>query len=149
MNLGHRITALRIKKHLTQDQMAEILGVKRARYNAWENGISNPDYNYLAEIAKFHGVSADSLLGLTGSGARTYDGEDETTAAPLSIREERDIATDLERMLSELDANEALAFHGEGEDEESRELLRNSLRNSLILAKQLAKKKFTPVKPPK
>lgn len=64
MNLGQRLTALRSKKHLTQDQIAEILGVKRARYNAWENSISNPDYEYLAALAKFHHVTVDFLLGL-------------------------------------------------------------------------------------
>lgn len=64
MTLGQRISALRRRRHLTQDQMAEALGVKRARYNAWENGISHPDHIMLAKIAKFHGVTVDFLLGL-------------------------------------------------------------------------------------
>jgi len=64
MNLGHRITALRKRKYLTQDQIAEALGVKRGRYNAWENSISNPDHEMLAAIAKFHHVTVDFLLGL-------------------------------------------------------------------------------------
>lgn len=64
MNLGQRITALRNKKGKTQDQMAEMLGVKRARYNAWENGISNPDYEHLTALAKLHHVTTDFLLGL-------------------------------------------------------------------------------------
>jgi len=62
MNIGTRITALRNKKGLTQDQMAEILGVKRARYNSWENNIAKPDIEMLGKIATFHKVSTDYLL---------------------------------------------------------------------------------------
>src|SRR5579875_3428283 len=64
MNLGDRITALRKRKHLTQDEIADALGVKRARYNAWENSISNPDHKMLVKIAQFHHVTVDFLLGL-------------------------------------------------------------------------------------
>lgn len=63
MTLGQRITALRNYKRLTQEQVAEALGVKRARYNAWEHGISNPDHLMLVSIARFHGVTVDFLLG--------------------------------------------------------------------------------------
>ncbi|GEO27057.1 hypothetical protein AAC03nite_28420 [Alicyclobacillus acidoterrestris] len=44
--------------------MADALGVKRPRYNAWENNISNPDHKMLAKIAQFHHVTTDFLLGL-------------------------------------------------------------------------------------
>lgn len=63
MKLGQRIAALRNKKGLTQEQMAEALGVKRARYNAWEQSISNPDIEMLDKLAVFHRVTVDFLLG--------------------------------------------------------------------------------------
>ncbi|WP_274652559.1 helix-turn-helix domain-containing protein [Paenibacillus humicola] len=137
MQLGQRIAALRKRKHLTQDQLAEALGVKRARYNAWENGISNPDHTMLAAIAKYHQVSVDYLLDLSPQ---------EELAPKLTAREERDIAADLERMIDELESDEALAFHGEPMDEETKELMRISLENSLRLAKGMAKQKFNPNK---
>lgn len=62
----------------------------------------------------------------------------------LTPKDERDIARDLERMLSNLESNEALAFDGEPLDDETKELMRISLENSMRIAKQLAKKKFTP-----
>lgn len=65
---------------------------------------------------------------------------------PLSPKEERDIAKDLEKMLGSLESNEALAFDGEPLDDETKELIRISLENSMRLAKQLVKKKFTPEK---
>lgn len=64
----------------------------------------------------------------------------------LSPKEDRDIATDLERMIGELESKEALAFHGEPMDEETKELMKISLENSLRLAKQMSKQKFNPNK---
>lgn len=66
----------------------------------------------------------------------------------INDKDERDIARDLERMMSGLDSNSAMAFYGEEMDldEEERELLRASMEQTLRLAKQLAKKKFTPKK---
>ncbi|WP_074952290.1 hypothetical protein [Alicyclobacillus macrosporangiidus] len=64
----------------------------------------------------------------------------------LSSKEERDIARELERIMSSLESNSALAFDGEPLTEEDKELLRISLENSLRLARQIAKKKFTPHK---
>ncbi|WP_342439988.1 helix-turn-helix transcriptional regulator [Paenibacillus sp. FSL L8-0436] len=63
MKLGQRIAALRNKKGLTQEQVAEALGVKRARYNAWEQSISNPDIEMLDKLAAFHKITVDFLLG--------------------------------------------------------------------------------------
>lgn len=64
MKIGSTITKLRNKRGLTQDQMADILGVKRARYNSWENDIAKPDIEMLSKIALFHKVSTDYLLGI-------------------------------------------------------------------------------------
>jgi transcriptional regulator with XRE-family HTH domain len=64
----------------------------------------------------------------------------------LSHKEERDIAIDLERMIGDLETNEAMAFHGEPMDDETKELMRISLENSLRLAKSMAKQKFNPNK---
>lgn len=168
MNLGQRLAALRNYKRLTQEQVAEAIGVKRARYNAWENGISNPDHTKLAALARFHGVTVDFLLGLPHpegvlmlSDDMYADGytdesffedlqkELERKLKPktvLTSKEERDIVKDLERIMADLESNQALAFHGEPIDEEEMELLRSSLEQSLRLAKMMAKKKFTPKK---
>lgn len=63
-----------------------------------------------------------------------------------AFREERDIARELERIMESLDSDAALAFDGEPLDEQDKELLRVSLENSIRLARQLAKQKFTPKK---
>lgn len=69
------------------------------------------------------------------------------TNIKLSPKAERDIARDLEKTLEELDnSQDALMFDGEPIDEHTKELIRISLENSMRMAKQLAKQKFTPNK---
>ncbi|MCM3141709.1 S24 family peptidase [Brevibacillus sp. MER 51] len=63
MLLGKVIAELRNKKGLTQDQMADILGIKRARYNSWENNFARPDIEMVSKLADYHKVSVDYLLG--------------------------------------------------------------------------------------
>ncbi|EDX65630.1 helix-turn-helix domain protein [Bacillus cereus NVH0597-99] len=65
----------------------------------------------------------------------------------LSKKEERDIARDLKKTLEELENSEdALMFDGEPIDDHTKEMIRISLENSMRMAKQLAKQKFTPNK---
>ncbi|MFH5185767.1 helix-turn-helix domain-containing protein [Paenibacillus sp. TAB 01] len=73
------------------------------------------------------------------------------TKAPyyaINKKDERDIARDLERLMNGLDGKHAIGFYGEDMelDEEERELLKASMEQTMRLAKQLAKKKFTPKK---
>lgn len=60
--LGNRLKDLRVKKNVTQDDMAELLNIKRQTYSAYERGVSFPDVNALLKIAHFFGVSVDYLL---------------------------------------------------------------------------------------
>ena len=71
MIIGKALTELRNKKGLTQDQMADVLGIKRARYNSWENNIARPDIDMVSKLADYHKVSVDYLLGRQES--RAYD----------------------------------------------------------------------------
>lgn len=64
----------------------------------------------------------------------------------LTPRDEREIARDLEAMINNLDNKNVIAAYNYPEDEEDRELLKASLLTSMRLAKQIAKKKFTPKK---
>ncbi|MBY0054099.1 helix-turn-helix domain-containing protein [Brevibacillus agri] len=74
------------------------------------------------------------------------DAQSDAYSYTLTPKEEHDIVKDLERIMADLESNQALAFHGEPIDDEEMELLRASLENSLRIAKMVAKKKFTPKK---
>ena len=61
--LGKNLKDLRIKKGVTQDDMAELLNIKRQTYSAYERGVSLPDVTSLLKMAEFFGVSVDEILG--------------------------------------------------------------------------------------
>lgn len=62
--LGENIKKLRREKELTQETLAEFLGVTFQRVSNWERGESYPDITMLPEIAGFFKVSVDELLGV-------------------------------------------------------------------------------------
>ncbi|MCM3735564.1 helix-turn-helix domain-containing protein [Bacillus cytotoxicus] len=142
MTLGLRIRSLRDSKNLTQKMLAEKLKIPNQNLSNYERGFRQPDYETLEKIADFFEVSTDYLLG------RTDKKELSSNALPnLSAKEERDIAKDLEKTLEDLgNSEEALMFDGEPIDEHTKEMIRISLENSMRMAKQLAKQKFTPKK---
>ena len=58
------IKIARIKKGLTQKQLAKLLGLEYATISRWELGVTNVPSNKLILLSKVLGVSADYLLGL-------------------------------------------------------------------------------------
>ena len=62
--LGKRIAMLRKEKGLTQEQLAEKVGVSAQAVSKWENDISCPDITLLPLLADLFGVSVDELLGV-------------------------------------------------------------------------------------
>lgn len=65
--LGKRIGVLRKRMKLTQDQLAERLGVTAQAVSKWENDQSCPDIATLPKLAEIFGCSTDELLGVEPS----------------------------------------------------------------------------------
>lgn len=63
MTLGKRIMENRKRLGLTQDALAEQLGVTAQAVSKWENDQSCPDIATLPKLADLFGVSVDTLLG--------------------------------------------------------------------------------------
>ena len=61
--LGKRIAKNRKRLGMTQDRLAELLGVTAQAVSKWENDQSCPDINTLPKLAKIFGISTDELLG--------------------------------------------------------------------------------------
>ena len=61
--LGKRIVAHRKGMGLTQDQLAEKLGVTAQAVSKWENDQSCPDITMLPRLAEIFGTTTDALLG--------------------------------------------------------------------------------------
>lgn len=61
------IRRLRTAKGMTQEQLADALGVAFQSVSRWENGTNYPDVELIPEIAIYFGVSTDELLGMSGA----------------------------------------------------------------------------------
>lgn len=62
-NLNENIKFYRKEKNLTQEQLAEAMGVSVGAVSKWENGASAPELSLIMELADFFGISVDALLG--------------------------------------------------------------------------------------
>ena len=62
MQIGEVIRKYRKSKNMTQEEMANRLGVTAPAVNKWENGNSLPDIMLLAPIARLLDISLDTLL---------------------------------------------------------------------------------------
>lgn len=61
--LGSAITALRKQKGMTQQELADYMGVSDKAVSKWERDQSLPDIYALAKMAHLFGVTVDQLLG--------------------------------------------------------------------------------------
>lgn len=62
MKIGSKITELRKKKGMTQEQLAAALGVSAPAVSKWETDTSYPDITLLCPLARVLGTDVDSLL---------------------------------------------------------------------------------------
>ena len=62
---GDNIKRLRKNKGLKQQELAEILGIKRNTYSDWENGKTEPKLGSVVKLAHVFGTTTDELLGQT------------------------------------------------------------------------------------
>lgn len=65
MEIGQKIKQLRYKAALTQEQLAERLGVSAQSVSKWETAATMPDISLLPMLAEAFGVSIDELFDLT------------------------------------------------------------------------------------
>ena len=61
-DIGCKIKAARIEKKLTQEQVAELLGVSRQTISNWENEKNYPDIKSLVLMSEVFQVSLDNLV---------------------------------------------------------------------------------------
>ena len=108
--------------------------------------ISNWERGYTPNITNEDIVNLATALNVKVSDIVSSSNDDtRADLPPLTPRDERDIAKDLEKMLAELDTS--AAFGGNlTPDGEDLELLKSSLTQAMTLAKRVAKQKFTPKK---
>lgn len=63
LNLSGNIVRLRRERKITQEELADFIGVTKASVSKWENRQSTPDIMLLPKLASFFGVTIDELMG--------------------------------------------------------------------------------------
>lgn len=69
---SHNLKKLRLQKKLTQEQVAELLGVTSQTVSRWECNTTQPDVMLLPEIAKLYCVTVDDLFNANSSAYKNY-----------------------------------------------------------------------------
>ncbi len=123
-----------------RNEVCQDLGFKYSTFSDWINGNKYPRIDKIEMLANYFGIQKSDLI------EDKKEVKTSPTLPKLTPKDEREIAKDLEAMLNALDSRNGMAAFNDPEDEEDRELLRASLEYSMRLAKQMAKKKFTPKK---
>lgn len=128
LDFNKRLKTLRKEKRRTQEDVAKFLDIKRATYSGYERGVIMPPYDKIKKLADYFGVSVEYLM-------KTNNFQTHEDNLP-------DISHDLQSILEDLqNQQKALMFDGKALDDESRELLKSSLENSIKMALLLSKNK--------
>lgn len=65
MNIGKQLKALRLRRGVTQEAMAQHFGITAQAISKWENDASTPDISLLPDLSAYFGVSIDELFALS------------------------------------------------------------------------------------
>ncbi len=148
MGVADSLKKAREKSGLSYSELSKLTGIAKSTLQRYETGVTlKIPMDVIDKIAVALNVSPQQLMGWEeNSKSGSTEQKPLHTLPSLTPKDEREIAKDLEAMLNSLDSKSGMAAYNEPEDEEDRELLKASLLTSMRLAKQIAKKKFTPKK---
>ncbi|OIJ07644.1 hypothetical protein BKP35_18340 [Anaerobacillus arseniciselenatis] len=141
MHIGQRIEKIMQNRGWNQKQLAEKVKINTSVLNRIIKGTRPVHHDELAVFSSILEVDSNFLIGKTDKPVPSN-----SNLPPLTAKDERDIAKKLEALINDLESDTSLAFDGEPMDEHTRELVLAQMESNLRLAKQLAKKKFTPKK---
>ncbi|EJM7954258.1 TPA: helix-turn-helix transcriptional regulator [Listeria monocytogenes] len=122
-----RLRELRKVDRKTQQQMADLLGVSRPAYTAYELGRREPDFETLNKLALIFGVTVDYLLGRSDLKDISADG--------FTAKEEIDMKKRMDALRKDLKNGDGLLYDGEPISEEAME--------SILEAMEFAEKQAT------
>lgn len=144
-SIVERVRILAEEKGTTLAGLERTLEFSHGSIRRWET--SSPSIDKVDKVAKYFNVSLDYILGKTESRG-SYMPELNTINDPrLNQKDKRDIMKRLEELGDDLgNPDSTLMLSGEIMDEETRELLKASLANVLVITKLKAKEKFNPNK---
>ena len=129
-----RLKELRKQNKLTQQQLAEMLGVTQAALSGWENEKFGIDNGSLLKCAKIFDVSVDYLLGR------------QEQLPELNSKDKREIQEILDDTEQQLLSQDGLMFDGSPATDEDVQKIIMAMKMGMEMIKKENKAKFTPKK---
>lgn len=123
------------KKGISCKRAAEEIGLSNSITTKWKKTGATPNSETLQKIASYFGVSIQFLLG-----------QEKEKAPALTRKDERDIARDVEAIMSRLADGDGLMFDGDPMTDDARQSMLSAIRLGLEAAKIRNKEKYTPHK---
>ncbi len=132
-----KIFAKNLNKYLsllnkTQKEVADAIDVSPQTFNTWCQGIALPRMGKVQRLADYFGIGKTDLI-------------DEKSPDALTVKDNRDIAKDLDRIMEKLNSGESgpASYNGQELDPEAAELFRDELEIALKRLKIINKEKYT------
>ena len=82
---GKLIAECRRSKNLTQQQLADLLGLSNKTISKWESGAGSPDISNLLEVAKVLDITVDELLNGERKSVQVNDAVNENNSAKPQV----------------------------------------------------------------
>lgn len=124
-------------KGISAYRVSKDTGISTATLSDWKTGKSTPKADKLQKIADYFCVSVDYLMGIS---------VEEKKAPALTDKDERDIARDVERIMSNLETSGDLMFDGVPMSQEAKESMAAAMKLGLEAARLKNKETYTPKK---
>lgn len=77
VEIANKLVNLRKKSGLSQEELAEKIGVSRQAVSKWERAESSPDTDNLIALAKIYSISLDDMLNNTAKDGYSYTKNEE------------------------------------------------------------------------
>ncbi len=131
----------------TMYTLAEKLSLSPATISRYSTGKMAPKLTTIDVIAREFNINPAWLMGHDVD-KKLENEENKKPYYKLTDKDKLDIAKELEKMLEGLEDSDSgfAAFDGEPLDEATKIVLKDSLERSMLLAREISKKKFTPKK---
>ena len=157
---GNSLKEIRLRKHFSLRQVSQQSktdgkpAISPSYWSLVERGERNiPKVDTLVRMAKGLRITREEILNLAGlssanNSINSQSSDNKKHYYDLTEKDEKSIDKELEDMMNGLDSKHSLSFFQNGQDlsDQDKELLKASMRQTLELSKQLAKRKFTPKK---
>ena len=134
----------KVTKNYTQAELSELTGIPASTISGYFSERSTINNRNLQKIADAMNVKKSDI------DPRFEDTllkeEKKNPYYHLTEKDHRDVGKELDAILSGMESDTDLAFYGEPLDDETRRLVADAIESNLRIARELAKKKYTPNK---